>query len=178
MARYLESCYLNLNIQPTVLFLRAVPRITPLVDIFRIPANCNGRALSNTGNYGKDSAEGVCCDLMIGQGPLRARLEGTVVTCSRRIKRMDKAQNRVDIFGASAVVFVDICKNILATPIALQEAKDLGSLAYTTSTSLTNLSCKGVSLYQSTMLDCCGEKRRACRYFRVSPFPSRQEPEP
>lgn len=158
MARYLEACYLNLNIQATFLTLRAVPRITPLVNIFRIPANCDGRALINTGIYGKDTPEGVCCDFMIGQGPFGARLEGTVIASSRRIKRMDRAQNCVDIFGASAVVLVDICKDVLAIPIALQKAKDLGSLAYTAGAGLTNLSSKRISLHQSTVLDCCGEE--------------------
>ncbi len=72
---------------------------------------------------------------------------------------MDRAQDRVDIFGTSAVVLVDICKEILAIPIALQKAKDLRSLGYAACTSLTYLFRKGVSFHQRAMLDCCGEKR-------------------
>lgn len=159
MARYLDACHLHFNIQATILVLRDVPRITPLVDILRVPSDCNGRALSNTRIDGKDSSEGVRCDFMIGQSPLGARLEGDVIACGRRIKCVDRAQDRVDIFGASAVIVVDICKDILTIPIALQEAKDVRSLRYAASTRPTNLSCKGVSLHQSAMLDCCGEER-------------------
>ena len=72
---------------------------------------------------------------------------------------MNGAQDRVDVFGASAVVLVDIRKDVLTVPVALQEAEDLRSLRYTTSTGLTNLSCKVIALYQSTMLDCRSEER-------------------
>ena len=72
---------------------------------------------------------------------------------------MNGAQNRVDIFGASAVVLVDICKDVLTVPVVLQEAEDLRSLRYATSTCLTNLSSKGITLYQSAMLDCRSEER-------------------
>ncbi len=96
---------------------------------------------------------------MVGQGPLGARLEGAVIASSRRVKRMDRAQDRVDIFGASAVVLVDIRKDILTIPVALQKAKDLRSLRYAAITRLAYLLCKNVSLYQSAILDCCGEER-------------------
>ena len=72
---------------------------------------------------------------------------------------MYRAQDRVDIFGASAVVLVDICKEVLAIPVALQKAKNLRGLRYAACTSLTYLSCKGMSFHQRAMLDCCGEKR-------------------
>lgn len=35
---------------------------------------------------------------------------------------MYRAQDSVDVLGASAVVLVDICIDILAVPIALQKA--------------------------------------------------------
>ena len=130
-----------------------------MVDILRVPANGNGGTLINTRVNGKDSPEGVRCDLMAGQSPLRTRLKGAVITPRRWIKRVNGAQDRVDIFGASAVVLVDICKDVLTVPVALQEAEDLRSLRYAASTCLTNLSSKGISLYQSTMLDCCSEER-------------------
>ena len=72
---------------------------------------------------------------------------------------MNRTQDRIDIFRASAVVLVDVCKNELTIPIALQEAKDLWSLGYAAWTSLTDLSCKGVALHKSAMLDCCSEER-------------------
>ena len=71
---------------------------------------------------------------------------------------MYRAQYRIDIFGASAVIFVDICKDILTIPVALQEAKDLRSLRYAARTRLTNLFCKGIPFHQGAMLDCCGEE--------------------
>ena len=89
---------------------------------------------------------------------------------------MNGAQDRVDIFGASAVVLVDICKNVLTVPIALQEAEDLRSLRYAASTGLTNLSRKGISLYQSAMLDCRSEERRAYIVLGIS-SPSREKAE-
>ena len=95
-------------------------------------------------------------------------LEGAVIACSRRVKRVDRTQDRIDIFAASAVVLVDVCKDKLAIPIALQETEDLWSLRYAARTSLTNLSCKGVALHESAMLDCCSEERRACRDLEVS----------
>lgn len=128
MARYLEACYLYFNIQASFLLLRDVPGVTPLVDVLGVPANCNGRTLSDTRIDGKDTPEGVRCDFMIGQSPLGARLEGAVIACSRRIKRMDRAQDRIDILGTPAIVLVDVRKDILAIPIALQKAKDLRSL--------------------------------------------------
>ncbi len=105
---------------------------------------------------------------MVGQGPLGAGLEGAIIASSRRVKRMDRAQDRVDIFGTSAVFPVDVCKDILTIPVALQKAKDLRSLRYAASTRLTYLFCKSVSLHQSAILDCCGEERRTCRDFGVS----------
>ena len=77
---------------------RDVPRITPFVVILRIPADCNGRTLSNTRVDGIDSPEGVRGDFVVGQGPLGARLEGAVIASSGRIKCMDGAQDRIDIF--------------------------------------------------------------------------------
>ena len=176
MARYLEACYLYFNIQASFLLLTDVPGVTPLVDVLGVPANCNGRTLSNTRIDGKDTPEGVRCDFMIGQSPLGARLKGAVIACSRRIKCMDRAQDRVDILGTSAIVLVDVRKDILAIPIALQKAKDLRSLEDAAVTCLTDLSCEGVSLNQSAMLDYRGEERRACRDFGVSIPPSRQDP--
>lgn len=151
--------YISFSIQATILLLGDQPRITPLVDILRVPANCNRRALSNTRIDRKDRPEGVRCDFMIGQSSLGARLEGAIIACCRWIKSMDRAQHRTDVFGASAIVFVDICEDKLTIPIALQEAKDLRSLRYTARTRLTNLSCNNVSLHESAMLDCCGEER-------------------
>lgn len=165
---YLEAFHVNLNIQAPFLVLRGVPRISPLVDILWIPANCDGRTLSNTRIDGKDSPERVRCDFVISQSPLGARLEGAVIACSRRVKCVDRTQDRIDIFGASAVVLVDVRKDELTIPIALQEAKDLWSLRCAAWTSLTKLPCKSISLHQSAMLDCCSEKRRACRDFGVN----------
>ncbi len=119
------------------MFPRDLPRIAPLVDILRVPADCNSRALSNTSIDGEDSPEGVCCDFVVGQGPLGAGLEGAIIASSRRVKRMDRAQDRVDIFGTSAVFHVDICTDILTIPVALQKAKDLRSLRNAASTRLT-----------------------------------------
>ena len=118
-----------------------------MVDILRVPADCDGRTLSDTGIDGEDGPEGVCCDFMIGQCPLRARLEGAGIACSRRIKGVDGAQNGIDIFGTSAVVLVDIRIDILAIPIALQKAKDLRGLRNAANTRLANLCGKRVSFH-------------------------------
>ena len=107
-----------------------VPRITPIVDILRVPANRNRQTLSNPRIDGKDVPERIRRHFMIGQCPLGARLEGAVIASGRRIKCVDGAQDCVGIFGASVIVFVDACKDVLTIPIALQEAKDLRSLRY------------------------------------------------
>lgn len=147
MVRYLEEFNVNVNVQAPFLLMRDVPRIAPLVDILGIPANGDGRTLCNTRIEGEDSPEGVRCDFVVGQSPLGARLEGAVIACSRRVKCVDRAQDRIDIFRASAVVLVDVCKDELPIPIALQEAKDLWSLRYAAWTSLTDLFCESVSLH-------------------------------
>ena len=116
-----------------------VPRITPLVDILRVPTNRISRTLSDTRIDGIDSPEGVCCDFMIGQRSLGARLEGPIIASGGRIKCMDSAQDRIDIFSASAVIVVGICKDVVTIPVGLQKAKDLRSLRYAAITRLSKL---------------------------------------
>lgn len=116
-----------------------------MVDILRVPPDCDGRTLSDAGIDGEDGPEGVRCDFMIGQCPLRTRLEGAGIACSRRIKGVDGAQDGIDIFRTSPVVLVDICIDILTIPMALQKAKDLRGLGNAAETRLANLSCKRVS---------------------------------
>ena len=114
-----------------------VPRITPLIDILRVPTNRNSRTLSGTRIDSIDSPEGVCYDFMVGQRSLGARLEGAVIASSGRIKCMDRAQDRIDIFSASAVIVVGICKDVVTIPVVLQKAKDLRSLRCAATTCLS-----------------------------------------
>ena len=117
-----------------------VPRITALVDILGVPTNRNSRTLSDTRIDGIESPEGVCCDFVVGQRSLRARLEGAVVASGGRIKGMDGAQDRIDIFSASAVIVIGVCKDVVTIPVGLQKAKDLGSLRYAATTYLSEFS--------------------------------------
>ena len=113
------------------------PRITPLVDILSIPTNSNSRALTYTRIDGIESPEGVCCGFMVGQRSLGARLEGAVIASGGRIKCMDRAQDRIDIFSASAIIVVGICKGVVTIPVGLQKAKNLRSLRYAATTRLS-----------------------------------------
>ena len=114
-----------------------VPRITTLVDILRVPTNRKSRTLSETRIDGIDSSEGVCCDFMIGQRSLGARLEGAVIASSGGVKCMDSAQDRIDIVSASAVIIVCICMDVVTIPVTLQKAKNLRSLRHTATTCLS-----------------------------------------
>ena len=153
-----------------------LPGITPLVDILRVPTNRNSRTLSDTRIDGIDSPEGVCCDFMVGQRSLGARLEGAVIASSGRIKCMDRAQDRIAIFSASAVIVVGICKDVVTIPVVLQKAKDLRSLRYAATTCLSKFCGQDISFDQSPMLDCCGEERRACRLSESAALNSGQIP--
>ena len=76
---------------------------------------------------------------------------------------MDRAQDRIAIFSASAVIVVGICKNVVTIPVVLQKAMDLRSLRYAATTCLSEFCGQDISFDQSPMLDCCGEERRACK---------------
>ena len=111
-----------------------VPRITPLVDILGVPTDRNSRTFSDTRIDGIESPERVCCDFVVGQRSLGARLEGALIASSGRIKCMDRSQDRIDIFSASAVIVVGICKDVVTIPVILQKAKYLRSLRYAATT--------------------------------------------
>ena len=74
---------------------------------------------------------------MVGQRSLGARLEGAIIASSGRVKCMDSAQDRIDIFNASAVIIVDVCMDVVTIPVVLQKAKDLRSLRHTATTWLS-----------------------------------------
>ena len=114
-----------------------VPRITTLIDILRVPTNRNSRTLRDTRIDDIDRPEGVCCDFMVGQRSLGARLEGAVIASSGRIKCVDSAQDRIDVFSASAVIIVGICMDEVTIPVTLQKAKNLRSLRHTATTCLS-----------------------------------------
>ena len=71
--------------------------VSTLVAILGVTTSSDGSSGSNTAVDGVDRTESIDVNLQVGQGLIRAGLEGVGVTSSSRIESVDRSEDGVSI---------------------------------------------------------------------------------
>lgn len=135
------------------------PRVTVVVRILRVSANSNTGALSNALVDAVDGTERIGNDLVVRKSLVTARLEGSRIARSSRVKDVNAGQDRVCVLARSTTSGVG--KSVGTGPVRLKEAKNERSLENAVGARLSKLSGEIIALNESTVLHSSGEEGRA-----------------
>ena len=98
-----------------------LPWVTTIVAILRVTTNSNTDTLCDALVDRVNRSERISDNLVVGKRLVRARLESSSITGSRRIEHVNAGENAVRIFAGSSATSVG--QSVRASPVGLQEAK-------------------------------------------------------